>query len=256
MYKCSICGWEGPEAPFDCDKANLVLDEYWKSMGENFQKSYELLVQKGNRDLRIFNFTLMIIKYSLLVDANDRNKGTIQLIATRLAFSAASAFTLALNGYYHNSMMIIRDIMEIGFLLDYFTYKPESILDWTTCNDEKRKSDYSVPVLYRKLTGLEKTHNNSRKFIYSEYSRMFTHASPNFAFLITKNGERITDPMIRDDQLEFCIWELSLWTEFAMVSYLSNLYPKENRPPNSQVDKLIAQLKQYLFEAEVASNKR
>jgi hypothetical protein len=255
MYKCSACGWEGPEAPFDCDKANLILDDYWKLMGGSFPKSYDLLVKKGNQDLRNYNFSLMIIKYSLLVDVKGKSEGIIQLIATRLAFSAASAFTLALNGYYHNSMMIIRDIMEIGFLLDYFTYKPELILDWATCDDKKRKKEYQASELYKKLTGLENTHNNARKFIYSEYSRIFTHTSPNFAFFITKNGERITDPIICDDQLEFCIWELSLWTEFAMVSYLSNLYPKTNRPPNSQVDKLIEHLKEYMFEVETASKK-
>ncbi len=248
-HKYFIRNFGGETAPFNSKKANELMDRYWEMLDGESQKSYSFLVKRDNQDLKNFNFALSIIKYYLFLEV-DGDRNTIQLIATRLAFNSASALTLALNHYYLASMMIIRDIMETGFLLDYFSHNPDALSDWATCSDEDRKEKYKASVIYKKLAGLEKTHNNARKFIYSEYSKLFTHITPVSGFFIDKEGKRLIDQSFRENHLKFCIWELSLWTSFSSMVYLDNLFPKSTRSPNSQIDKLTSSMKEYLFEVE------
>ena len=45
---------------------------------------------------------------------------TIQLLGIRLFNASASALALMLMGYYQNSVTMLRDLLETGFLIDYF----------------------------------------------------------------------------------------------------------------------------------------
>ena len=54
----------------------------------------------------------------------------IQLLGIRLFNSSASAVLDMLAGYYQNSVMQQRDLLEVSFLLDYFRTNPALIGEW------------------------------------------------------------------------------------------------------------------------------
>ena len=60
---------------------------------------------------------------------ND-NELTIQYIGIRLFNSIVVSLKLLLSGYYQTSVIIQRDILETGFLLDYFLSNQDKIEEW------------------------------------------------------------------------------------------------------------------------------
>jgi len=48
----------------------------------------------------------------------------LQMLAARLFNSGASAMKLLMGGFYQTAVMVMRDILETTFLLDYFPQPP------------------------------------------------------------------------------------------------------------------------------------
>ena len=58
----------------------------------------------------------------------------LQMLAARLFNSGASAMKLMMGGYYQSTVMVMRDILETTFLLDYFHSNRTRITEWRTCD--------------------------------------------------------------------------------------------------------------------------
>jgi hypothetical protein len=52
---------------------------------------------------------------------------TLQFLGIRLFNTSASALKLGLSGYYQPALSLLRDVLEVGFLIHYFRYLPEKI---------------------------------------------------------------------------------------------------------------------------------
>jgi len=55
---------------------------------------------------------------------------TLQYLGIRLFNDAAASVRLGLSGYYQVAFLLVRDILEVGFLLDFFRTSPEKIREW------------------------------------------------------------------------------------------------------------------------------
>jgi hypothetical protein len=73
---------------------------------------------------------------------------TIQLFGIRLFNASASALALMLAGYYQNSLTLLRDLLETGFLLHYFAIDRSKINEWK-CSDETTRHKNFRPVIIR-----------------------------------------------------------------------------------------------------------
>jgi hypothetical protein len=62
---------------------------------------------------------------------------TIQLLGIRLFNSAAGAVQGLMSGHYQNSVMLVRDLLEVSFLLDYFRSNRERIAEWRSCTESE-----------------------------------------------------------------------------------------------------------------------
>jgi hypothetical protein len=74
---------------------------------------------------------------------------TIHLLGIRLFNCAAGAVQSLTAGYYQNSLMLQRDLLEVSFLLDYFHSNKASIVEWRGCTESERNkkfSAYKVPT--------------------------------------------------------------------------------------------------------------
>src|SRR5271166_1136357 len=68
----------------------------------------------------------------------------VQLLGIRLFNSMAGAVQDLMAGYYQNSVMQLRDILEVGFLLDYFHTDNALIADWKGCSESERNRRFSA----------------------------------------------------------------------------------------------------------------
>jgi hypothetical protein len=67
----------------------------------------------------------LIFSYTIEHTSRSEDETTMQLLGIRLFNAAASGIKLALSGYYQTAFHQARDIIEIGYLLDYFRTSPE-----------------------------------------------------------------------------------------------------------------------------------
>jgi hypothetical protein len=67
---------------------------------------------------------------------------TVQSLGIRLFNSAAGAVQSLMAGYYQNSVMLHRDLLEVSFLLDYFHSNKERIAEWRQCTESERNKNF------------------------------------------------------------------------------------------------------------------
>ena len=90
----------------------------------------------------------LIFCYTIEYTSRSEDEATMQLLGIRLFNAAASGIKLALSGYYQTAFHQARDIMEIGYLLDYFRTSPEQRAVWKQ-SDRKTRRKLFDPVKIR-----------------------------------------------------------------------------------------------------------
>lgn len=68
----------------------------------------------------------------------------IQLLGVRLFNGLASSIRNMLAGYYQNSVMQQRDLLEVSFLLDYFSTNPALIGEWKGSTESERNKRFGA----------------------------------------------------------------------------------------------------------------
>jgi hypothetical protein len=140
----------------------------------------------------------MTVIFGYTIDHTSRSESetTVQLLGIRLFNAAASGVKLALSGYYQTAFQQARDIMETGFLLDYFRTSPEQI------------------AVYRKL------------------SELASHATWRGFAITTRQGIGELGPFVEPTNLKAWLHEMVLRLGPSAVMYanqFSNAEPKLER---------------------------
>jgi hypothetical protein len=102
-----------------------------------------------SRRLRMVEGLLALISaYTLSHRSKFDDEATMQLLGIRLFNAGASGLKLALSGYYQTAFHQARDIMETGFLLDFFRTSPEQRAVWKSADRPTRRKLFD-PVKIR-----------------------------------------------------------------------------------------------------------
>lgn len=133
----------------------------------------------------------------------------------RLFNSIASCLKLLLAGYYQSAVSFIRDILEISFLLDYFTLDDKSIERWITNNDAKEFRPVNIRAELDKRDGLSE---QKRKHKYKLLSTYGTHASFDSNKLFNDNNLLTIGPFFNQKFLENILFELSVLLPHPILS--------------------------------------
>jgi hypothetical protein len=112
----------------------------------------------------------------------------VQRLGIRLFNCGACALSLLLSGYYQNSALQLRDLLETGFLIDYFRTEPAKIKVWQNSSDQERQKLFRPKVIREALDRRDGFSEGNRAKAYkvlSNYSAHATHAgfklfSPNW----------------------------------------------------------------------------
>jgi hypothetical protein len=105
------------------------------------------------------------------------DEAAMQMLGIRLFNAAASSVKLALSGYYQTAFQQARDIMETGFLLDYFRTSPEKIAVWKAADRATRRKLFD-PVQIRKALDEHDGDTEMRRAAeYSKLSELASHAT-------------------------------------------------------------------------------
>ena len=77
------------------------------------------------------------------LDTNDEDLKAIQMLGMRTFNAFGASLKLALSGYSQNSALIMRDLLETAFLIDYFEGERSKIERWRLA-DKKTYKLHSV----------------------------------------------------------------------------------------------------------------
>lgn len=108
----------------------------------------------------------MIFDLTVPYEPSADDELTIQFLGIRLFNSINSSLKLLLAGYYQNSVALQRDVLETGFLLDFFSSNPAKIAEWKACNNQERYRKFKPSVVRDALDKRDGFTDRKRAHIY------------------------------------------------------------------------------------------
>jgi hypothetical protein len=171
----------------------------------------------------------LIFSYTIEHASRSANETTVQLLGIRLFNAAASGVKLALSGYYQTAFQQARDIVETGFLLDFFRTSPEQIAVWRAA-DRATRRDLFQPVKIREA--LDKRDADTRMRRAAEYrklSELASHATWRGFAMTTRRGIGELGPFVDPINLKAWLHEMVLRLGPSAVMYANhfpNAHPK------------------------------
>jgi hypothetical protein len=145
----------------------------------------------------VFGFTIEHV-------AQSEDETTTQLIGVRLFNAAAAGLKLAFSGYYQPAFHQLRDVMEIGFLLDYFRTSPSAVALWRKSDAATRKKLFSPAKVRMALDARDGDTTKKRADIYDKLSGRASHVSPEGFAIVFQEGSAQLGPFF--DRLRLLAW--------------------------------------------------
>jgi hypothetical protein len=161
----------------------------------------------------------LIFGYTIDHTSRSENEATVQLLGIRLFNAAASGVKLALSG---SAFQQARDIMETGFLLDYFRTSPMQIAVWKAADRATRRKLFE-PVKIREALDLRDGDTQMRRAEqYRKLSELASHATWRGFAMTTRRGIGELGPFLEPTNLKAWLHEMVLRLGPSSVIYASH----------------------------------
>lgn len=158
---------------------------------------------------------MLIWMHDCTINLDGDKSIAIAGLRIRLFNSTASSLRLLLSGYYQSTVSFIRDILEVSFLLDYFTLDDTSIQRWITKPEHKEFKPVNIRCALDKRDGfLEQKRKDSYKLL-SSYGTHVTFDS----YRLFNNNELLTiGPFFNQKFIENILFELAVSLPHPVLS--------------------------------------
>lgn len=173
---------------------------------------------KDHMDL-IYESLDMIYTFSFVHKNNNDDELTIQFLGIRLFNSIVSSIKLFLSGYYQVALMVMRDILETGYLVDYFTIDKSKISHWKASSNEERKKEYSPAVIRKALDERSGLKGEKRREKYQSICEYASHPTYQGNKLISTNGLGQIGPFIDEKALKAVVEELVMQLSYTTIIF-------------------------------------
>jgi len=166
----------------------------------------------------------VVLRYTLDHTARTADESTMQLLGIRLFNAGASGTKLALSGYYQTAFQQARDIMETGYLLDFFRTSPHQIGVWRTADRPLRRKLFDPVKIRTALDERDGDVEKRRAKQYGELSELASHASYRGFRLTVRGGVGELGPFVEEINLKAWLHEMVLRFGPSAVMY-ANQFP-------------------------------
>ncbi len=155
---------------------NVQSKEEWN----NYKHSVDFLLNhpEGKKYLILFELAQRTCGLSIMQKSiKEEDHKTISYIGARIFNDGMVAFKSCMSGYYQIAMSLLRDLIEIQFLLDYFRSHKEQIVIWRKSNNKNRYNKFAPHILYKKLDKRDGWTGERRKHTYQMFCEYAAHVS-------------------------------------------------------------------------------
>lgn len=151
--------------------------------GEEFLRIKSIESINSDSDLShhfsMIESSMDIIDYFARTHKNgDEEQLIVQHLGIQLFNGSASAIKLLLSGYYQSSALIQRNLLEIVFLLDYFTTDKNLIMEWHSLSEKERKDKFHPVKIRDTLDNRDGFKEMKRKESYNNLCNLAAHPTP------------------------------------------------------------------------------
>lgn len=143
-------------------------------------------------------------------DTNDENLKVIQILGMRVFNAFGASIKLALSGYAQNSALIMRDILETVFLLDFFEGDRKKIEQWRFADKKAIRRNFKQIDIRKALDERDGFRGMKRAQVYELFSELAGHPTMKSAFMMRpqKDGDAVIGPFIEKTTVEAVLSEM------------------------------------------------
>ena len=152
------------------------------------------------------------MNFHAVLTAKDLDQETVQMLGARMFNDLASAFGQLVRGYYQVAAMILRDVMEITFLLGMFDHDNTQITKWRAADDKTLKRDFKPIAVRLFLEGYDHWKGGNRRAeAYGMFCEYAAHATwKGFALMgPTGSGKRTIGPFFDRPLMKAIVEEMA-----------------------------------------------
>ncbi len=153
---------------------------------------------------------------------------TLLRLSIRCFNSGASALRLLRCGYFQPAMAMVRDLIEVYFLMDLFIKEPQSFDDWRTMSERDRKKHFKPIRVRERLDDIDGLKERKRQQIYDVFSQHAAHVNPNGHHLISPGNMTQIGPFPDHGLFRAGLEEIASHLGFASV-IVCNLIKTDQR---------------------------
>lgn len=141
----------------------------------------------------------------------DEDDLVMQMLTVRLFNSGASTMKLLMGGYYQTAVMVLRDILESTFLLDYFQSNPDQIKVWRECDEKTRLDKFGAGKIRTALDNRDGYKERKRAAAYALLCQLGTHPTYAGFQMMQKKGSDLVNvgPFFAQASLDAVLFELA-----------------------------------------------
>ena len=188
-------------------------------------RTYSILQINANSNLKehieIVHDSLNLI-HDFIISYKNQNDDEliIQYLGTRLFNSITSSIKLLLTGYYQGSVVFQRDILEVGYLLDFFSIDKSKISDWKQSDKQQLYNKYGPAKIRKKLDNRDGLLKGSRNQMYQIMCAYAVHVTYPGSKLVAPKKLLKTGPFFDLNYLTFIIQELAMNVPLFTLIYV------------------------------------
>jgi hypothetical protein len=169
----------------------------------------------------------------------DLQRWVVSGLALRIFNSVASAFRLTIHGYFQTAQMVLRDVVEVSFLLRYFYLDPEKIEAWQHADEKTLKKEFGPSKVRKKSAKLaetlekgvdEQVEEETMNKMYSRFCREAAHADPRGQQLVYHDGALQFGPIENPEFLKRTLFEIAKWSQFGTLQVIGHLAAGNDDP--------------------------
>jgi hypothetical protein len=140
----------------------------------------------------------------------DDNEVMLQYLTAQILNSASAGLSLLLSGYYQQSTLLQRHMLEVGFLLDYLRSNLARAAEWRSLGSEGRlPPGFTTGRLIPALDKRDRLTASGRKQTYDILSNLAAHPTPQSRRMIVSGDYRMIGPFFNCQYLKNSLGELA-----------------------------------------------
>lgn len=199
----------------------------------------------ATENITLGNRSTDVLRAAAYLKLDEPDDVTVLRLGVRLINSAGAGGAMAMAGYYQQAASQIRDLIEVGFLLDLFRRDAKQINRWRVCGEKARRSNFSPFEMRKTLRKLDGgTAVWDRDAAYDLFSKHGTHIDPDNVVLMSPDMMTIVGPFPDRDRVVALSYDLARYLS-AGTGFLTRWVATKAPPTGPELTAYNAALMAY-----------